>query len=193
MIYTVKGALVRFRTLSLNDSDTELVLKWRNTKSAQESFLCHRVFTREIHEAFMRSKPESEYLWVVERPLTDLNKQTIAWEPIGMCGINVRKDGYSESARLFMDESVRGEGLGKEAAFLRLSFAFDVLELPGLFGIVRKDNFRKIAFDCLMGWQFSQDVPECQVPAVKLIYPRGRWKGDIEWLFSSILSARRTK
>lgn len=128
--------------------DTDLIVKWRNTKSVMARFIFQEKFTREIHENWMRTKVETGK---VEQFIIELDGVPIGSEYLR----DVDYDKKEAEFGIFIgEETNRGMGFGKKAIRLLLEYAFYELELNRIILRVFEDN--TIAINSYKGIGFTQ-------------------------------------
>jgi len=105
--------------------DTDLIVKWRNQDNVSRYFFYREEFTSKIHEAWMKNKVEAGDVVQFIVCLKDTDR------PVG--GTYLRdidkENGSAEYGVFIGDESVRGQGIGKEILRLTLDYAFNELGL----------------------------------------------------------------
>lgn len=119
----LEGAAVRLRPIA--DTDTDLIVKWRNTPSVVQNFIFRQTFTPEMHRSWLAAKVATGQ--VVQYIIIDKADD----KPVG--SVYYRDiDGHNRSAEygIFIgEESARGKGLGTETAKLFTDFGFAELQL----------------------------------------------------------------
>ncbi len=125
-------------------SDTENIVKWRNSASVRNNFIYQELFTKESHENWIRTMVETgkvDQLIICLKD--DLNGAGI---PVGSVYIrdidwNHNKAEYG----IFIgEESARGKGVGSQAASLMIEYCFRQLKLHRLFLRVFAENKQAI-------------------------------------------------
>lgn len=117
----IKGEKVTLRPIRY--TDTDLVVKWRNTERVWKNFIYRGLFTREIHLHWMDTV-------VCDG---DVVQYIIEYdgEPVGSVYFRDidRKNRNAEFGIFVGEDSAVGKGVGKEAAELFLDYGFMVLGL----------------------------------------------------------------
>lgn len=155
----MEGTLICLRPITM--ADTELIVKWRNTDRVRHNFIYQELFTKEGHEAWMRTKVasgEAVQFIICER---ESNR------PVG--SVYFRDiDPLQKKAEygIFIGEAdCAGKGIGTETAKLAIRYARDVLRLHKLMLRVFADNiaaiksYRRAGFvqEALLKDEISQD------------------------------------
>ena len=121
-------------------SDTDSIVRWRNTESVRKNFIYQALFTRESHENWIKTKVETGH--VVQMIICE----TATDKPIG--SVYVRDIDYvhhkAEYGIFIGEESARGKGYGTEAARLMIRYCFEELKLHRLFLRVYAENLQAI-------------------------------------------------
>ena len=126
------GIYLRPMTLS----DTDDVVRWRNSDAVRTHFIYQELFTRESHENWYHTMVETGK--VIQMIICELDGDV----PVGSVYIRDidgrhRKGEYG----IFIgEEHARGRGLGSAAARLMLKYAFEELGLHRVFLRVFADN-----------------------------------------------------
>ena len=121
-------------------SDTELIVKWRNTESVRNKFIFQDTFTKEIHENWMNTKVASGE--VVQFIIYELETKK-AIGSVYLRDID-NKNRKAEYGIFIGEESARGMGYGKESAELICKYAFEELGMHKIFLRVFADNQQAI-------------------------------------------------
>ena len=121
-------------------SDTDSIVRWRNTESVRKNFIYQALFTRESHENWIKTKVETGD--VVQMIICE----TATDKPIG--SVYVRDIDHvhhkAEYGIFIGEESARGKGYGTEAARLMIRYCFEELKLHRLFLRVYAENLQAI-------------------------------------------------
>lgn len=130
----LKGQQVYLRKIEL--SDTENIVKWRNSESVKNCFIYQQLFTIESHVEWMKKKVETGN--VVQMIICENSSN----RPIGSAYIrDIDKVHQKAEYGLFIGEAVeRGKGIGAEVSNLMLKFAFEELKLHRIYARVLADN-----------------------------------------------------
>lgn len=121
MIYKGKSAYIRLITYD----DTDLIVNWRNQENISRYFFYREHFTKEIHENWMRTKIDTGD---VVQFIVCMNEDD---RPVGSTYLRDidREENTAEYGVFIGDESIRGQGIGKEILLLTLKYAWDNLGL----------------------------------------------------------------
>lgn len=135
---TIIGEKIFLRPIEM--TDTELIVKWRNTESVRQNFIFRETFTNEMHEQWMNTKVATGE--VVQYIICKMKTKT----PIGSVYFrDIDTQNKSAEFGIFIgEESQRGDGLGTEATKLFVKYGFDVLRLHRIFLRVLKENYAAI-------------------------------------------------
>lgn len=127
-MFQVAGSRIKFR--EIDESDADLVVRWRNTDSARASFFGTDVVTPDTHRAFVRNRRPHDLVWVVEaKPVAWTGEHTTEMA-VGMQALTVDVHHHvAEYGRTFIDPAFRGQGFAREAEYTLLTYAFEVLNL----------------------------------------------------------------
>ena len=110
------------------ESDTELVLSWRNKKNVVNNFIYRKPITKEEHISWLKNKVNTGMVhqFIICRNLDD--------KPIGSIYLqNFDEDNRQAEEGIFIgEENVQGKGTGSEAAVLIIKYAFEELKLHKL-------------------------------------------------------------
>lgn len=128
------GEQVYLRKIELSDTDN--IVKWRNSESVRCCFIYQELFTRESHMEWMKKKVRSgkvEQMVICEKN-TD--------RPIGSCYLrDIDRVHQKAEYGLFIGEAVeRGKGIGAEVSRLMLEYGFRELRLHKIYARVLADN-----------------------------------------------------
>jgi RimJ/RimL family protein N-acetyltransferase len=128
---TFVGEFVALRPL--RESDAELTLHWRHSDRA--ALLNRGAETVPEQAAWIRSRPASEHNFVIELR----NGQPVGM--LSLVGVD-RASRHAESARFLIGEgaAVKGIPVAVEAMKLLYEFAFDVLGMERVWGMVASEN-----------------------------------------------------
>ncbi|MDD2970545.1 MAG: GNAT family protein [Lachnospiraceae bacterium] len=118
------------------NSDTDNIVKWRNTDSVRSRFIYQGTFTRESHQEWIRTMVDTGK--VVQMIICE--KETD--RPVGSAYIrDIDREHEKGEYGLFIGESVsRGKGIGREVTALMLQYAFETLHLHRIYSRVLEDN-----------------------------------------------------
>lgn len=136
MIFQTKN--LRFRPI--DDSDTDNIVRWRNTKSIQDHFIYREEFTREIHQNWLKTKVNTGQ---VIQFIIEIIESSIPIGSVYLRDINSEK--MSAEFGIFIGEpDYFGKGYGFEATSFMIGYFFDEMKYKTLFLRVLKDNIPAI-------------------------------------------------
>jgi len=126
-------------------SDTENIVKWRNTDAVREHFIYQELFTKESHENWIKTMVETGKVdqLVICVKEHDKDEKGI---PVGSVYVrDIDRQHKKGEYGIFIGESAyRGCGIGSETARLMVKYCFEVLKLHRLFLRVFADNEQAI-------------------------------------------------
>lgn len=132
------------------ESDTPLIVRWRNNDFVRNNFLYRGTFTEEIHRHWLETKVASGRVvqFIIEHEESG-NKV-----PVGSVYLrDIDKENSSAEFGIFIGEdSARGKGIGTEAAKLMLDYGHKQLGLHRIFlrlvaeNIAAYKSYRKAGF-----------------------------------------------
>ncbi len=135
------------RLRPIESHDASLTFNWRT--SDKGALLGGAPASLEAQAAWIQSRPESEFNWVIELASSR--------QPVGMLSLtNVdTRNRNAQTGRFIIgrDDLVRGKPVAVEAMFLLYCFAFEDLGLHRLYGYIRADNRRMIKWQQYLGMQ----------------------------------------
>lgn len=140
--------------------DTEIMVKWRNQDNVRRYFIYREVFTRQIHENWMKTRVETGE--VVQFIICDITKDI----PIGctyLRDIN-SSEGTAEYGVLIGEESYRGNGIGKEVLALTLKHAFEEMKLERVNARVISSNGPSLYSFLHSGFVICEETKQCTIP-----------------------------
>lgn len=114
--------------------DTENIVKWRNSEYVNSRFIDRRLFTKESHEAWLKTYVEAGK---AAQFIILLNGEAVG--SVYLRDIDPDKK-EAEYGIFIGEESARGKGVGTKSAKLILKYAFEELGLKKIFLRVFKDN-----------------------------------------------------
>ncbi|MCQ2080784.1 MAG: GNAT family N-acetyltransferase [Lachnospiraceae bacterium] len=121
---------------SIEDKDTDLIVKWRNADFVMKNFIDKNPLTPEIHRNWLRNKVEKGlvYQFVIHENETD--------RPIGSVYLrDVDCEDRSAEYGIFIgEEDALGFGFGTEACSMMNDFAKNELKLSKLRLRLREEN-----------------------------------------------------
>lgn len=125
-------------------SDTENIVKWRNSDFVRNNFIYQALFTRESHENWIHTMVETGK---VDQLIICL-KDDSEGEGIPVGSVYIRDIDWNHNKAeygIFIGEaSARGKGVGSQAAALMIEYCFKQLRLHRLFLRVFADNKQAI-------------------------------------------------
>jgi len=121
-------------------SDTDLIVKWRNSDAVRKNFIYQALFTRESHENWMRTKVETGD--VVQMIICEAESH----KPVGSVYVrDIDHIHHKGEYGIFIGETdARGKGYGTAAAKLMIRYCFEELKLHRLYLRVYADNLQAI-------------------------------------------------
>ncbi|MBR6382441.1 MAG: GNAT family N-acetyltransferase [Lachnospiraceae bacterium] len=114
--------------------DTENIIKWRNSEYVNSRFIDRRLFTKESHEAWLKTYVEAGK---AAQFIILLNGEAVG--SVYLRDIDPDKK-EAEYGIFIGEEGARGKGVGTKSAKLILKYAFEELGLEKIFLRVFKDN-----------------------------------------------------
>lgn len=121
-------------------SDTDNIIKWRNSDFVRTHFIYQSLFTRESHENWIRTMIETGKADQLIICLKDeASEEGI---PVGSVYIrDIDKTHNKAEYGIFIgEEGARGKGIGSQTAELMIKYCFEQLKLHRLFLRVFADN-----------------------------------------------------
>lgn len=120
--------------------DTDQIVAWRNSDAVRKNFIYQKLFTREIHENWIRTKVETGD--VVQMIVCDLTTDA----PLGSVYIRDidRHHNKAEYGIFIGESSARGRGVGTAAAKLMLRYCFEEERLHRVYLRVLAGNMAAI-------------------------------------------------
>ena len=130
----INGSTVCLRPITM--ADTELIVKWRNNDRVRHNFVYQELFTKEGHEAWMRTKVASGE--VVQFVICEKE----SGRPIGSVYFRDidRLQKKAEYGIFIGEDDCTGRGIGTETARLAVRYAREELKLHKLMLRVFADN-----------------------------------------------------
>lgn len=132
------GKKVKLRFIQ--QEDTENIINWRNKDFVRKNFIFQELFTKEIHENWLKTKVDTGE--VAQFIIYQLEDNT----PIGSVYLRDidRVNKKAEYGIFIGEESALGKGFGSEVAKLTLNYAFEYLGLHKVMLRVFAYNIRAI-------------------------------------------------
>lgn len=130
----IEGERIYLRPISMED--TENIVSWRNEGRVRKNFVYQEPFTKEGHEAWMRTKVEtgSVVQFMIYEKETDRPVGSVYFRDID------QKNKKAEYGIFIGEADAAGKGIGTETARLAVAYARDVLKLHKLMLRVFADN-----------------------------------------------------
>lgn len=126
-------------------SDTENIVKWRNSDFVREHFIYQALFTKESHENWIRTMVETGK---VDQLIICLQPEREGEEGLAVGSVYIRDIDHihnkAEYGIFIGEEDARGKGIGSMAASLMIEYCFKQLKLHRLFLRVFADNQQAI-------------------------------------------------
>lgn len=119
--------------------DTDSIIKWRNSDSVRKHFIYQELFTRQIHENWIKTMIETGKADQMIICMYGDKGEEIAVGSVYIRDIN-RLHNKAEYGIFIGEESARGRGVGSMAAVLMIEYCFKELKLHRLFLRVFADN-----------------------------------------------------
>jgi len=150
MIYNKKLTGTNLILRPISESDTDLIVSWRNKESVKKNFLYRADFTAEMHQQWLREKVETGS---VVQFIIEMQKEGKS-VPVG--SVYLRDIDYENSSAEFGifigEDSARGKGVGTTAARMILDYGHEQLGLHRIFlrlvaeNIAAYKSYRKAGF-----------------------------------------------
>ncbi len=133
----------------MEDTDTELIVKWRNTDFVRKNFIYQQPFTKEGHQNWVETKVKTGQVvqFIICKKDTDQAIGSVYFRDIDSDA------GKAEYGIFIGEPDALGKGYGSETAILAVAYAKEVLHLHKLFLRVFADNqaaigsYRKAGFE----------------------------------------------
>ncbi|MEG1848642.1 MAG: GNAT family protein [Lachnospiraceae bacterium] len=132
------GQQIYLRPITL--SDTDLIIKWRNSESVKSRFIYQSLFTRESQQEWMKTQVDTGKTVQMIICEKETNRE------IGSAYIrDIDRVHQKAEYGLFIGEDTqRGHGIGTEVGSLMLNYAFEVLELHRIYSRVLSNNIASL-------------------------------------------------
>ena len=122
----------------MNESDTDMVVGWRNNPAVRQNFILQNTLTREDHLAWYHNRVETgevaQFIIMVQ--------DGSVGQPVGSVYLRdidaVHR--HAEFGIFIGEDAARGHGVGSQAARLILDYAFETLKLHKVFLRVLASN-----------------------------------------------------
>ena len=149
----LQGKKIYLRPITMDD--TETIVKWRNNERVRRNFIYREVFTKEVHENWMKTRVASGEViqFIICRIEDD--------RPVGSVYLrDVDKDNSLAEYGIFIGEDdAIGLGYGNEAAELMCSYADEKMHLKKLILRLFSDNIPARKSYEHAGFSFKEDLP----------------------------------
>ncbi len=155
----------------MEDSDTDLIVAWRNCDRVRHNFIYQELFTAQGHRNWIRTQivPGHVVQFVICEKENDRAVGSVYFRDIDY-------DNRCAEYGIFIGEDdAVGKGYGTKAAKLALAYAFDTLQLREVFLRVFADNVSARKSYENAGFQLipdRQDVAETMSGSRKVIFMR---------------------
>jgi RimJ/RimL family protein N-acetyltransferase len=141
MIPTLVGKYVTLRPIEVTDA--EITQKWRTSGRA---FLLNPGAQNVVEQAaWIAMRPDTEYDWIMD----------VGGSPVGMIAlVDIDLRHHRAEAGHFLigePEAVQGKPIAAEATRLMYGYAFDVLGLHRVYGILSAENEKMVKWNLTMG------------------------------------------
>lgn len=142
MIKVIENDVIYLRKMEY--SDTENIVKWRNSDFVREHFIYQELFTKESHENWIKNMVDTgkvDQLIICIKGVEGADDV-----PVGSVYIRDidRTHNKAEYGIFIGEESARGKGIGSMTAALMIEYCFKQLKLHRLFLRVFADNVQAI-------------------------------------------------
>lgn len=130
----IKGERICLK--SINEDDTDLIIKWRNNPRVRENFIFQEKFTEKIHNDWLKNKVytgDTAQFIIIEQKTN---------KPLGSVYLrDIDKINKKAEFGIFIGEDdFRGKGYGKEATSQIITYGFSQLKLNKIFLRVLENN-----------------------------------------------------
>lgn len=124
----------------MTGADTDSIVAWRNREDVRKNFIYQKLFTRESHENWIRTKVDTGQ--VVQMIICNLENDM----PIGSVYVrDIDLEHHKAEYGIFIGESsARGRGVGTAAAKLMLQYCFRELHLHRVYLRALAENVQAI-------------------------------------------------
>lgn len=163
------GKRLTLRPVDETDSDT--VVRWRNSDEARAAFWCTDVVTPDTHKAFLANRRPHEFVWMA---LEGHNR-------VGMGALTVDVQAcQAEWGKIFIDANFRRGGYGREMVTAALKYAFATLNLRRVWIEAWQDNTAILDLYKRLGFAYCTPEPGIERrarPTTFMELTREMWKG----------------
>lgn len=123
--------IIKFKNIVLrpiNESDTDNIVRWRNSESVRKNFIFQKPFTKTLHQSWLNEKVKTGS---VIQYIIEINNDGCESVPVG--SVYLRDIDFENSCAeygIFIgEESVLHKGIGSKVAKIFLDFAHKTLGL----------------------------------------------------------------
>lgn len=166
MIYILETQRLRLRKFNLHDA--AFIIELFNSPAWLLFIGDRNVRTEEQAIAYLRNGPIKSYLengfglYMVEIKDTGL--------AIGMCGILKRDTLENPDIGFALLPEHTGKGYARECSEATIKYAFETLQIPKIYAIVKPDNQRSIRLLEALGLKFEKRLPASNDKEEMLVY-----------------------
>ena len=154
----IHGKAILLRPLTL--SDTEDILRWRNTPYVREHFVFRDEMTKQMHEAWLLEKVMKGVVrqWII----CETDAREAAFRAVGSVYLrDIDQEVKTAEYGIFIGETdALGKGYAVEAARLVLQYAFQTLHLQTVGLRVYSDNERAKRGYAAAGFREVRSLPD---------------------------------
>ncbi|MBD5458327.1 MAG: GNAT family N-acetyltransferase [Lachnospiraceae bacterium] len=120
----------------IRETDTELVVAWRNKERVRHNFIYQKPFTKEGHLNWLHTQVEPGHVvqFIICEKVSDRPVGSVYFRDID------REKSIAEYGIFIGEDDALGKGYGTQAAKLALAYAFEKLRLQSVFLRVFADN-----------------------------------------------------
>lgn len=120
----------------IRETDTELVVAWRNKERVRHNFIYQKPFTKEGHLNWLHTQVEPGHVvqFIICEKVSDRPVGSVYFRDID------REKSIAEYGIFIGEDDALGKGYGTQAAKLALAYAFEKLRLQSIFLRVFADN-----------------------------------------------------
>jgi RimJ/RimL family protein N-acetyltransferase len=174
-MYTNKDSILQLR--SIDYSDVDLIVDWRNRQDARDAFFSKEVVTPDTHNLFIINRKPHDLVWIVElkKEHVDNMRKPLA---IGTVSLTVDVVNFkAEFGRLYIPIEYRNDvtKYAYNAAHIALTYGFEMLRLNEIWADVKIGNKDAIKFYERFGFVPNTSVMSSHDNAVIYTYTAERW------------------
>lgn len=135
----------------IEEKDTCLILKWRNSSNIKKNFIFRDVLTEEMHRSWLNNYVNTgkAIQYIIINRKTNMPIGSVYFRDIELV------DGTAEYGVFIGEEDARGCGFGTETAILFSKFGFEVVGLKRIILRVFADNIGAVNCYCSAGYKIS--------------------------------------